>query len=191
MAILDLLVRFIQAVAWPVTVLIIVALIRKPLVALIPALQKLKFKELELEFREKLSEDQPKMVALANAREEEKPEEKQLTLHPASYYEEIARISQRAAILEAWIEVEAAASEAFIKRAKPGMRVFVAPREALDFLASHEVIDSVDLKRAQVLRELRNKAGHETDMPSLSSDVVANYIQSCLALATKLKRNAA
>lgn len=44
------------SVAWPVTALIIVHLVRKPLVELLPTLKSAKYKELELEFGEKLGQ---------------------------------------------------------------------------------------------------------------------------------------
>ena len=48
-----------------------------------------------------------------------------------------------------------------------------------------------ELKKAQVLRELRNKAAHETDVQTLSNNVVSNYIHACLVLGSKIRKNAA
>ncbi|MGH2397987.1 MAG: hypothetical protein ACRDFW_13640 [bacterium] len=48
--------RVIDAAAWPVTVFVILLLLRKPLSGLIPLLQRLKYKDLELEFGRQIQE---------------------------------------------------------------------------------------------------------------------------------------
>jgi hypothetical protein len=47
-------VEIVKALAWPVTVLIIVCLLRRPLARAIRTLQKVKYKDLELEFQKKI-----------------------------------------------------------------------------------------------------------------------------------------
>ena len=47
-------VNLVGVLAWPVTVLVIFLSLRIPLLKLVPLLQKLKYKDFEMEFRETL-----------------------------------------------------------------------------------------------------------------------------------------
>lgn len=47
---MEALVKIIEAVVWPLTLIIVVLLLRAPLSILVPTLKKLKYKDLELEF---------------------------------------------------------------------------------------------------------------------------------------------
>ena len=60
-------------------------------------------------------------------------------LKPREHYLRLAEISKRSAIMEAWVEVEAAASDAYVRLVEAGMKVFMSPRETAAFqrLQSH------------------------------------------------------
>jgi len=65
--------ELIKAVAWPVTAIALVVLLRKPIVELIPLLRRLKYKELELEFAQEVSELKAEVEAIAKEKGEEAP----------------------------------------------------------------------------------------------------------------------
>lgn len=44
-----------EVVVWPITIIVVVALLRKPLMTLIPTLKRFKYKDLELEFEREAS----------------------------------------------------------------------------------------------------------------------------------------
>lgn len=146
-------------------------------------LHKLRLKEFELEFREKLAATEPKTILVANEKEEGQVE----VLKQARHYKELGRISPAAAIMEAWIVVESAAAQAFHRHASAGMRVLVSPHEILEFLRSKNVISEEEYRRAETLRELRNKAAHQVDLSGISSELIDSYVAMALRLATKLK----
>ena len=82
-----------KALAWPGTLIVVLLLLRKPLASLIPFMRKLKFKEFEMEFSEKIQ-------ALKSEAEIDKTSEIDA---PAM---SILSFSTRTAVLEAWIELE-------------------------------------------------------------------------------------
>ncbi|MER3513447.1 MAG: hypothetical protein C4310_02805 [Chloroflexota bacterium] len=48
--------ELIKALAWPITILIIIIVLRKPLANLIPTLQRLRYRDLEIEFGRSVQE---------------------------------------------------------------------------------------------------------------------------------------
>src|SRR5437762_1734588 len=111
---------FIFHLSWPNTVGVLIFVLRKPILELIPALSKLRLKEFELEFRDRLADAQTSVALLAN----EKAKEDVVLLKPVSYYRDLARISPRAALMEVWMEVEAAH-----RRLHVGQFISGAPRK--------------------------------------------------------------
>src|SRR5437016_3080005 len=98
---LQFIAAIISALAWPTTVGVIICVLRKPILELIPALRKLRLKEFELEFRDRLADAQTSVALLAN----EKAKEDVPLLKQASYYRDLARVSPGAALMEVWMEV--------------------------------------------------------------------------------------
>src|SRR5215204_1277124 len=102
----------IQALAWPVTVLTIFFLLRRHITGLLPRVRQLKYKDVEISFDERVrelaaeaSETLPKPTAPAKLPDGE-----------ISQLDALARLSPRAAVLEAWIPVERAALELAIRK---------------------------------------------------------------------------
>src|SRR2546425_11351416 len=96
-----LVVELIKPLAWPVTLLLILLIMRKPVTDLILLVQKLKFRDLELEFGRKVEELTAQATAELPARR--KPFES--VVFPDKYLK-LAENSPRSALLESWIEVE-------------------------------------------------------------------------------------
>ncbi|MEH8231393.1 hypothetical protein [Aeromonas veronii] len=65
--------ELIKAAVWPVTAIVLVVLLRKPIVELTPLLRKLKYKELELEleFAQEVSELKAEVEAIAKEKGED------------------------------------------------------------------------------------------------------------------------
>ncbi len=99
--------EIIKALAWPTVTVAIVFLLKKPIVELVPLMKKLKYKELELEFSQEVM---ALRVEAIEAPILEMSEDKDLSLSPSKALE-LVPFSTRAAIMEAWIELETAAVE--------------------------------------------------------------------------------
>lgn len=176
----------VSSLAWPATLLVLVLLLRRPIVELIPALRKLKLKEFEIEFREKISDSKPstsKGVQFAN---EQIENEKIPFLKPISYYYDLAQVSPRAALMEVWMEVETAASDVYYRHFK-GTQVHATPSQIFNFFLSKNWISNMDFIRAKNLQELRNKAAHQIDISEISSDLINSYIDSAFDVARNIR----
>jgi len=100
--------ELVKSLSWPAATVFLVVLLRKPIIELIPLMKKLKYKELELEFSQEVSklkaEEAEANLIVPKDSESTKGEDSSRLLDLVSF-------STRAAIMEAWIEVETAAIE--------------------------------------------------------------------------------
>jgi uncharacterized protein YutE (UPF0331/DUF86 family) len=165
--------ELIKTLAWPLTVLAILILLRKPLVGLIPLLQRIKYKDFELEFGRQVRE------VRAEANEELPPPQKPKAMIPqaADPILELARVSPRAAVTEAWRQVEAAALDAAQRNNVPlQYREAVSPIRVIRALEKAEVVDPAPMAIFHDLRALRNQAAHAPEF-ALSTEAVIEYVE--------------
>lgn len=180
---LEFVASVIASLAWPLSIIIIFCFLRRPIIQLVPLLRRLKVKEIELEFRERLDAAKPKVALMADVRQ------KLIEgfLKPREHYLRLAEISKRSAIMEAWLEVEAAASDAYVRLVEAGMKVFMEPRETAEFLRSRNLISEDEYKVYVELSRLRNRAAHEIDNLDINDAVVREYIDLALNVAAKIR----
>jgi hypothetical protein len=172
-------VEIVKAFAWPMTVLLIFAALRKPLLNLFPLLARLKFKDLEFNFSRKL--EKTAMDAAALPAPETFPSDQAYNGHLLK----LADSSPRAAILEAWIKLEKAAIEA--ARQKDIDITYIILRNPLrltQFLEEKGIIDNRQGRVFTDLRDLRNSAAHAQGFEPSKSDAL-EYIQ----LSERLERS--
>ena len=169
----------VKALAWPLTVLGIFLVLRRPLTGLIPLLARLKIKDLELDFGRRLAEVSVEAASLPGGRS--------ATGRPAGddAVLRLAAAAPRAAILEAWLRLEAAALEAARRRgtAEPISHL----RSPLRLIEALEELAVIDARQAAVfheLRSLRNSAAHALGFEP-SPDVARNYVE----LAARLEQS--
>ena len=147
----------VESLAWPGALLVAVVLFRKPLANLVPLLRRLKYKDFEVEFDNELEAAQ---IEAAEAL----PEPTALAADasaPADRFAELARVSPRAAISEAWREVESEA-RVLVERHKldlPERQLKVAVRLG-DALNTAGAITKEQVGLFHRLRQLRNEAVH-------------------------------
>ena len=89
--------------------------------------------------------------------------------------------------MEAWLEVEAAASDAYARLVEAGMKVFMEPRETAELLRGRNLISEDDYKVYVELSRLRNRAAHEIDNLDINDAVVREYIDLALNVAAKIR----
>lgn len=182
--------KIVDALAWPGAFLAVLLVIRRELPAIVRSLRKLKFRDVELEFGEAA-----KAVA-AEAREAVPPSEPSVRLAGQPREEigfrlaAIAELSPRAAILESWLQVEAAAADVIRKRGTANLSSMPGPMRLRDGLIRLEVLNSKQAEVFESLRELRNKAVHFPDA-EFTKSAIASYIEAALSMATYLEGVAA
>jgi len=183
MDVLTFLSELIKSLAWPVTTIILVFLLRKPIVEFIPLLKRLKYKELELEFSQEVSELKAEVEAVAKEKGEEPP----LVSVRSEQLLELVSFSTRAAIMEAWSEVESASvtiASSFWGES-PSCTFRNMPKLG-EYLLQCKVIDQKQLSVFNKLRQLRNKVAHAQDM-DLSEKDARSYVQLASDLAKHIR----
>jgi hypothetical protein len=174
---LTFIVNLVGSLAWPVVVLVVILFLRRHVNDLVPFLQKLKYKELELEFGrrvEQVKEDVGKLPT--------KPDLPEV----ASEIEAAARIAEvnpRAAILETWREVEQAAREA---ARRLGAEDLKSDHQVIWFLGKHYAVNPEVLSLLYDLRNLRNQAAHSQNFTPEAATAV-EYATSAAAVARYLR----
>lgn len=183
MDVLTFLSEITRSLAWPLTAVVLVFVLRRPIVELIPLLRRLKYKELELEFSQQVSELKAEAEAISGEQEEE-----QERVSPRSNrILNLASFSARAAIMEAWLEVESAAiavASSFWNQ--PPSDTFKNYPKLGEYLLQCKVINEKQLDIFNKLRQLRNKAVHAEEL-ELSEKDAKSYVQLALDLAEHIR----
>ncbi|MCM2681112.1 hypothetical protein [Echinimonas agarilytica] len=176
--------QIIGSIAWPIVVIIIVWLLKDKLGELLPRLKKLKHKETEFEFAEKITElvserkedEQPSLVAKTREAEEQ-----------FDFLMKLAEISPRSAVMESFRALESASEKAVVK-AYPELdtKNFRNPME-IQKLLKGKVLPPELYHRTRELRMLRNKAAHMEDF-NLHGMPIEAYIDISLSIANQLEQ---
>ena len=176
--------QVLDTAAWPITVLAILVLLRTPLSGLIPLLQRFKYKDLELEFGRQLQavrqEIQAELPGAAVPRT--MASGRQATVH------RLAEASPRAAVLEAWREIEDALVDAAQRRNLDGRGDPTgSPRALIRALQHGHVVDPGKIGILHELLALRNVAAHGPDL-ALSRDAALEYARVARTIVGYLER---
>jgi len=169
---LTFIVELLKAFAWPIVIVILIAMLRKPIAQLIPLLHRLKYKGLELEFSKevfKLADQVERDVPMLHERNHKEWGDDQLLTFKAQH-------SPRTAILEAWLKLENVAIDT-LRRKRPDFTKasFISPRYITNSLQKAEVLDKKQISIFNKLRRLRNMAVHSLDF-NLDLDAVAEFV---------------
>ncbi|MBH2010700.1 MAG: hypothetical protein I8H71_13435 [Xanthomonadaceae bacterium] len=174
----------IKALAWPIAVVLVALMIRRPVIELLPFLRRLKYKEIELEFSKELAQLKSEVTASEPATSQQPPPSAPSA--SSNRLLNIAAISASAAILEAWSELESASvAVASSFWARPPSDVFKNARLG-EYLLQCKVIDEKQLAVFNKLRALRNKAAHAIDL-NLSEEEARIYIELATSLIAHIR----
>jgi hypothetical protein len=180
---LTFLAQVIGSLAWPVTIVIVVLLLKNQIASLFPVLKRLKAGPVEAEFERGIEEAKTEAAGLPA------PEALPAPLDARrQQLIQIAYINPRTAILDAWQGVEFAVKKAAIQRigGSPMPDVSSALRMIRE-LAKASLISQDDVALFHDLRGLRNQATHAADFnPTLASAL--NYIDLAVGLQTKFEQ---
>lgn len=179
---LSFIAEIVKALAWPVTTLAIVAILRRPLGQLIPLLQRFKYKDFEFEFGRKIEEAKQGALSLL-------PEPSALPTLPSpeeSRLLQLAEISPRAAVLEAFaaVEIEAVYTANRLGVVK-GMPQNLTSR-TVRFLEESGRLDPGLVGLLGDLRSLRNQAAHAPEF-ALTPTAAIQYVHLSQAAVEKLR----
>jgi hypothetical protein len=176
--------QIVESVIWPGVIIFAIWLLRDKLGELLPRLKKLKHKETEIEFAEKITElvsegaerAQPSIVA--KSRESEVQFE---------FLMKLSDISPRSAVIEAFRALESASEKAVIKAYPEFEAKDVRNPMQIQKLLKNKVLEPEQYHRIRELRILRNKAAHMEDF-NLHGMPIEAYIDIALTLANQLEQ---
>lgn len=171
-----------DALAWPVSLLIALFMMRKPIADLLPSLRRLKYKDLEVDFGKELEKIEAVMdtVEENNNQGRELPVEIQPEPLPKTRTEllkKIAELSPNSAILESWRNVERTLDFYFNSRG------IERPRSGQSILRSLDYDPNFPpqlVSAYQELRLLRNRAAHAQE------NLTAEHAKEFSVLADRL-----
>lgn len=165
------------SLAWPLAVIAVVMLLRTPLSKLLPMVRALKYKELSIDFSEKLDAVKEEIGA------DTPGEFIQLPYTSAPSITELAQIDPLAAIIGAWVDVELALIELAVSA---GMKPTGTPQHIASCLHLDDLLSDLEFQTFKDLRELRNKAIHLTAL-NLSSGEAEEVAGLCKWLAHRIR----
>ncbi len=155
--------KVIGSIAWPAVLVGVLVWLRKPLTRLAAGLRSAKYKDVQLEWGEKLEQLEGK----ADQARLPEPSDRPAWLYESpddwtfgDYIERLAPISPRAAISEAWRHVEIALKEAARRVGSPSSR---HPAQMARLLQEQNRLPRDAAVLVEDLRGLRNKAVHSED----------------------------
>ena len=188
MEVANLFIRIIEAIIWPVTVLIIILIFRQQFKRALLTLSKLRIKDIEVEFDKNLKDAENKAEELQIVYPEEIrkiPEPLELT----SLYErllEITKISPRAAITEAWRTIELYTMQAANAQ---GITVggAIAGKKTIRKLIDKGKLEEGVIHLYENLRSMRNKAAHAQEF-EIDSAEAARYVDIALSITNLLRK---
>jgi len=181
---LEFIASIVNSLAWPVGILAIVLVLRKPLRQLLPLLRRLKYKEFELEFEKRVQEIRAEVTAAVPA----SVAEAQAT--PVSgALAQLAHVSPGAAVIESWRDVEAAGLGAARRLGGDRFRDNTLTYEAIRHLEQSDELDSGVVGLLRDLRGLRNEAAHAPDF-ALSEESALGYADAAERVASYLREMA-
>ena len=163
---LELIASLVDSISWPILVGLVVYWLRHSIVALAERVSRIKFKDMEAHFKERLGELTPDDAKVAAEESMETAESKTIT------FMELADISPKTAILEAWIRIEVA-TRRYTKSLGLGKRLSYQGLRRLP-QQHRQKIEHI-LTPYQELRYLRNQAARSSEF-DLTPQVAREYI---------------
>lgn len=169
-----------ETLAWPVVALIVVALLRKEVRALLAILKKVKAGPVEAEFEREINE-------LKSAADAELPVVEQPATSNQNELEQLAQINPRAAIIESWRRLELEARKALSRLGiSMNWRDAASPLAHARNLAKSTLLSQEELVLFNDLRNLRNMSVHaEKFSPTLESAL--SYIEVAFRVQQTLR----
>lgn len=188
MEVANLFVTLIEAIIWPVTILIIILVFRGQLSTTLMKLSKLRIKDIEVEFDKDLKDAESKAEELQIV----SPEEIRKIPEPialSSPYErlfQIAIISPRAAVTEAWRTIELYTMQAAKAQ---GIQVggAIAGIKTIRKLIEIGNLEEGIIQLYENLRRMRNKAAHAQEF-EVDAEEAIRYVDIALSIANRLRK---
>lgn len=184
----SLIARYIEALVWPVTAIIILLLFRSQIARVILRLSRFKYKDAVFEFGNNLDDAENKAASL----DLPPPKVLRQVTEPitiASSYDrlfELTSSSPRGAITESWLRIEIAVNEAAQKLGIEPVRNYRGWKQVITELARQEKIPKSTVYLLDDLRKMRNNAVHTIEF-EISPQEAARYVDLAIGLVYRIQ----
>jgi uncharacterized protein YutE (UPF0331/DUF86 family) len=181
----------VHSLAWPVAIFSALLLLRKELISLMPRLSKVRYKDLEFTLIEQISEAKREInIGLAPLSITESTSTSAATggtteAGTPSYFEAIAEVSPRAALLEAWHYFEQTAMTAAIRLGLMKAELPIQIRDLFRILEQAKLLTPSEEKALTNLRQARNAVVHAAEV-EVPREPVAEYATLLLQIAARV-----
>lgn len=170
--------EIIELVIWPVTLVIALLILRKPLGGLIELTRRVKYKDLEIEFRDELKAIEQELQGADAPTGDGSGRKVDL--------DELAEISPAVAVMAAWKILEASAKRLIARHGRePDYNVKTPLKLMQTVLVESELIDDKSARSFDKLRQLRNKVTHVDEYPITETDA-GEYVELAMRLRRRL-----
>ncbi len=167
----------VDKLTWPSIIVIALLVLQKPLQALLPLAQRVKYKDFELNFSQQLE----KISEQASADLPPLP-----TVNKMSLIKN-AQFLPNQSILQAWMKIDKSAEMLLLKHLP---HIHIHDKQRYKFigqsLLGHNLITNKQAKLFHELRQLRNKVAHAPDY-EVNTVLALQYIELCFALIEALE----
>ena len=185
---LEFIASIIDSLAWPSAFVAVIYFLKEKLAVLFPYVEKVQYKDFAVHFSKSMSELAEESSARI-LREKERIDEEPGPQELREYLYQLAKLSPRSAVLEAWLNVEAWAKAKLSRQKDIDKEKLsaLAPYRLGSLLESEQILNKDDMKIFHSLRELRNQAVHvgEEEFP----DDVTDYVSLALVLSASIRKS--
>ena len=166
----------IYSLSWPAAIVICVLLLKKPFLSILSGLKTFKGLGLELSFSEKIDE-------IASQEKHYEPQHIALT-ESQQHLIKLTEVSPRAAIIEAWIDLESAAQDLLQARGITTSKK--SPVSTANLLSEFFPEERWIVHNFHEMRSLRNMAAHSSDLQVTPAESY-EYVKATNRLASYLR----
>lgn len=177
MSTLAFIAELVKALSWPVAAIVIASIFHRQISGLLARIRKGKFGSAELEFEMEVQE----LAQHASAQ----VQEQQVGSEAVS----LATTNPRAAIVDAWLGLEAAVTKLTDNGLLPPSTSTRSPLAIIRSVEKLGILEPIDVALFNDLRVLRNHAIHDAEF-SPSTESVIKYVQIAQALRARIERAA-
>lgn len=162
-----------KAVAWPIAIVVAAWIFRDPLLKLLHELKRLKWRDVELEFEKEILKAKAELPNIQLRKNDVGHVIGDMDIE--SKLLNLLEISPKAAVLEAWLNIEREVSD-LLKRKNVELEPGLSRLGLMQLLINCKLIDKKGRELLDTVRKLRNRAAneHETE---ISENAALDYIE--------------
>ena len=172
----EFIIDLMQILSWPFTVIFVLFFLRKHMDFLVQALRNFKYKDLELQFETSVNEIKEQLHS-----------DDTKDFKDRDIYQQLAGVSPRAVILEAWLRLEKEAVDKLkSEKGKIHSADLKSPLKLMTILIDNGLLTSNEAEQFDEIRNLRNIVTHVAKL-RLGSENALSYAHIAADLAEAIR----